>query len=102
MSCDACKNESGGRDVGVASVPGVPMSITWCDECLKRDCAPSFVFEHDFIFVAGGNLSVLNDWSKQRETWADGRYMSFTEYVQRITLDQVARQLKEYEGDAAQ
>lgn len=100
MSCEICKNESGGNDVGVASVPGVPVSIMWCDECLKRDCAPSFVFEHDFIFVAGGNLEALNEWAKGRETWADGRYMLFTEYVQRVTLEEVERQLKEYEGVA--
>lgn len=97
MSCEICQNESGGTDVGVASIPGVPMSIMWCDECLKRDCAPAFVFEHDFVFVANGNLDALNDWSKQRETWADGRYVSFTEYVQRITPAEVARQLAEYE-----
>jgi hypothetical protein len=95
VMCEICNGESGGIDIGVASIPGVPMSIMWCDECLKRDCAPSFVFEHDFIFVAEGNLDALNEWSKQRETWADGRYASFTEYVQRITPDEVARRLRE-------
>ena len=101
MTCEVCRNESGGTDVGVASIPGVPMSITWCSECLKRDCAPSFVLEHDFVFIAGGDLNALNDWAKQRETWADGRYMVFTEYVQRITPQEVERQLKEYD-DAAE
>ena len=83
--------------MGVASIPGVPMSITWCSECFKRDSAPSFVFDHDFIFIAEGDLGRLNEWAKQRETWADGRYMSFTEYVQRITPAEVQRKLLEYE-----
>jgi hypothetical protein len=96
MPCEVCNNESGGIDVGVASIPGVPMSIMWCNECLKRDCAPSFVFDHDYVFVAEGNLEVLNDWSKSRETWADGRYMPFTEYVQRISSTEVQRQLSSY------
>jgi hypothetical protein len=97
MSCEICNNESGGTDVGVASIPGAPVSIMWCNECLKRDCAPMFVFDHDFIFVANGNLDALSDWAKQRETWADGRYVSFVEYVQRITPDEVKRQLDEYD-----
>lgn len=97
MSCEVCNNESGGTDVGVASVPGVPMSIMWCSECLKRDCAPAFVFEHDYVFVAGGDLAALNEWSKSRETWADGRYMPFTEYVQRFTPEYVATELQKFE-----
>lgn len=98
MPCEICNNESGGTDVGVASIPGVPMSIMWCSECIKRDCAPSFVFDHDYIFTAHGDLNVLNDWSKQRETWADGRYMNFVEYVQRISPEEVARQTAEYDA----
>lgn len=94
--CDICENESGGKDVGVASIPGAPVSIMWCDECLKRDCAPTFVFEHDFIYVGEGNLDNLNEWAKSRETWADGRYMSFTEYVKRITPEHVKQELANY------
>lgn len=72
------------------------MSIMWCDECLKRDCAPTFVFEHDFIYVANGDLAQLNEWARSRETWADGRYMGFDEYVQRITPEQVQREWSDY------
>ena len=94
--CDVCKNESGGKDVGVASIPGVPMSIMWCDECLKRDSAPSFIFEHDYILLAEGDLDELNDWAKSRETWADGRYMTFMEYIERITPEQIQKELAAY------
>lgn len=96
--CHICNNESGGKDVGVAAIPGVPMSIMWCDECLKRDTAPSFVFDHDWSYVAFGDLDNLNDWAKQRETWHDGRYMSFTEYIKTIPPEQVEKDIAEYEA----
>lgn len=98
--CDICGNESGGKDVGVAAIPGAPVSIMWCDECLKRDCAPTFVFEHDFIYVAYGDLANLNDWALSRWTWADGRYMQFREYVERIKPEDVERGIEEYEAAA--
>jgi len=87
--CEVCGGQSGGKYVGVAAIPGVPMSITWCDECLHRDTAPAFIFEHDFIHVAGGNLEHLAEWARDRETWADGRYIKFDEFVKRITPEMV-------------
>lgn len=97
MTCDVCHGESGGEYVGVASIPGVAMSIAWCSECLKRDAAPVFVFEHDFVFVAEGKLENLNLWARSRVTWVEGKYIGFDEYVKRITPEEVQRQLKEYE-----
>lgn len=96
LLCEVCHGESGGEFRGVASIPGAPMSIAWCSECLKRDTAPAFVFEHDFIFVAGGNLDNLVEWAKQRETWADGRYMGFEEYVQRISPEDMQKAFDRY------
>ena len=93
MTCEICHGESGGAYAGVASIPGVPVSISWCTECLKRDTAPAFVFEHDFIFVAGGDLTQLHPWALERETWADGKYMKFTEYVKRFTPEYVQHEL---------
>lgn len=97
QKCDLCHGESGGSYVGVACVPGAPVSIAWCSECLSRDCAPTWIFDHDFIFVAGGNLDGLDEWARQRETWADGRYVTFDEYVRRITPERVARELAEFD-----
>jgi hypothetical protein len=94
--CDCCHDESGGTDVGVASIPGVPMSISWCDSCLKHEAFPSFVFDHDWIFVAEGHPEALNEWALQRVCWADGRYMPFLEYVKRITPEQIKKELDEY------
>lgn len=93
LTCDVCNGESGGTFVGVASVPGAPVSIAWCNQCLTRNCAPSWIFDHDFIFVAGGDATRLAEWALARETWADGRYLSFTEYVTRISPADVQREL---------
>jgi hypothetical protein len=91
--CEVCGGQSGGRHIGVACIPGAPMSIAWCDECLHRDTAPAFIFEFDFIHVAGGNLANLAEWARDRETWADGRYISFDEFVKRITPEMVLEAL---------
>jgi hypothetical protein len=96
MNCEVCKGESGGEFVGVAAIPGVPMSIGWCRSCLQHEAFPAFVFEHDFIFIAEGDLANLNEWGRSRVTWADGRYMGIEEYVKRITPEQVKKELAEY------
>src|SRR5262245_35013928 len=59
LPCGICNGESGGNFIGVASVPGAPLSVAWCSECLSRNAAPSYVFEHDFIFVAEGDVEKL-------------------------------------------
>jgi len=101
--CGVCGGQSGGAHVGVAAIPGVPMSIAWCRECLERESAPAFVFEHDWVFVANGDPDALNDWAKLRVTWADGHYVPFLEYVKGIDVAAVWKHyeeaLKEAEDD---
>jgi hypothetical protein len=42
MRCDLC----GSPDfVGVASVPGFPVSLAWCKHCLERGAMPLFTAE---------------------------------------------------------
>ena len=96
MTCEVCNGESGGTFVGVAAVPGIPMSIGWCSECLRRDSAPSYVFKHDFIFVAEGDVTKLHPCARSRQTWADGGYITFDEYVKRITPEMVQADLDKY------
>jgi hypothetical protein len=96
--CEVCGGQSGGRHVGVACVPGAPVSIAWCSECIKRDSAPAFIFEHDFIFIAQGDLSQLNEWARGRVTWYDKKYISFDEFVQTISIDRVREELAAYEA----
>lgn len=37
MACDVCGEH---EEVGVASVPGVPMSVAYCTECLRANAHP--------------------------------------------------------------
>jgi len=97
--CDVCNNESCDKDVGVASIPGVPMSIMWGNKCLNNPLGiviPSFTVDYLFIFVALGHLENLIDEVKEYFTWADGKYIRFDEYVKRITPEQVEKELDEY------
>lgn len=96
MTCEVCNGESGGTFVGVASVPGAPLSIAWCSECLARDSAPDYVFKHDFIFVANGDVDGLAPWARQRVTWANGGYIVFDEYVKRFTPEDVKKEMDGY------
>jgi reverse gyrase len=96
LPCGVCKGESGGKFVGVACVPSVPLSIAWCSNCIQRDAAPDYVFEHDFIFVANGDVNNLCEWARTRVTWVDGKYISFDEYVRRITPERVAQAQKDW------
>lgn len=82
LTCDVCNGESGGTFVGVASVPGAPVSIAWCEVCLRRqNVVPSWILEHDWDYVAARDLSQLAEWAVERETWVDGRYVSFRDFV---------------------
>jgi hypothetical protein len=58
---------------------------------------PPFVFDHDFVFVAEGNLDALAEWALERSTWIEGRYMPFREYIKRWTPEKVAEELANYE-----
>jgi hypothetical protein len=68
---------------------------------LDNDATPSWVFEHDFIHVAGGKLENLNEWARSRVTWADGKYIPFDEYVKRITPEQIAKEIEEFDKAGA-
>lgn len=98
LTCDVCMNESGGTFVGVASLSSGPMSVAFCNNCLREGAEPAFAMEYLFVFVAGGDLEKLRpEVHEGLATWADGRYMTLKEYVQRITPDEVKRQLNGYE-----
>lgn len=94
--CEVCHGETKSEEVGVAAIPGVPCSISWCQSCLNHDAFPSWVFEYDFIFVAQGDLNNLNEWARQRVCWADGKYIGFEEYVKRISPERVKKEQESY------
>ena len=56
-TCEVCnKNES----VGVAAMPGVPMSFAYCLECLKADAHPYFAVVANTACIGG--LSHAGEW----------------------------------------
>lgn len=77
--CDVCGGLSGGEHVGVAAIPGVPMSISWCRECLNHSATPEWNVRTEFAFVGGEFAS----WFLEQELWAysEGRYRSVREWI---------------------
>lgn len=96
LVCEVCQGATGAPVLGVASVPGAPVSIAWCQACVTAGAVPSWIFDHDWIFVADGHLEALAEWARERVTWADGRYMPFEEYVTRWTPEKVAAEQARY------
>jgi len=44
--CDVCHGESkDSKYVGVAAVPAAPVSVAWCQNCLRVNAVPRFVAE---------------------------------------------------------
>jgi hypothetical protein len=81
--CDVCFNESGGLDVGVAAVPGAPMSIMWCNKCLRRDAVVVPDIVADYFLESAGGIDGLNQDSQTWLTWSEGKYMTIREYAAR-------------------
>lgn len=75
--CEVCRGESGGTFKGVASIPGVPMSIGWCDSCLTQNAVPRWVVHSQYAMV-GGELA---DWFTEQTTWVDGAYQVVRNYI---------------------
>lgn len=96
MSCGVCDGKSGGEYVGVASIPGVPMSIGWCRSCLDKNAIPAHIAEHDFILVGAGDLEQLAPWARARMVWHDDKYMTFDEFCGTIPREEVEREIKEW------
>ena len=57
IKCDVCKNEP---SVGVAAVPGVPMSVAYGEECLKANAYPLGVLVANT--ACAGGYEFTEDW----------------------------------------
>jgi hypothetical protein len=98
MTCDVCNGESGGEFVGVAAIPGAPISIAWCRTCLAQNAVPTFIFDYDYVHVAGGDATRLNEWARSRTTWIDGAFVRFDDYIiTRWTPERVQAELDAYD-----
>lgn len=85
--CDVCGYQSGGREVGVAAVPGAPVSLMWCDNCLREQAIPRFVVEVWLFqeFWEGTPMpceppeQTLASWALEQKVWMDDGYMTIRE-----------------------
>jgi hypothetical protein len=90
--CDICDREP---MVGVAAVPGFPVSLAWCRECLVNSVLPMFCVE---ATVCDGELTIkesfdkwdiksvdqmgLAYWFLESSTWHDGKYVNIKEFLE--------------------
>lgn len=73
--CQCCENEP---SVGVAAIPGVPMSITWGEECLKRHATPLWVADitvGDCCNPQAPSWSDLAEWFREQLVYLNGQYV---------------------------
>lgn len=88
--CDVCGDLSGGKDVGVAAVPAAPVSVMWCDNCLRENAVPLFVVEtwlfspfeqYDVEMPDEPPEKTLAPWALEMKIWYDDRYQTITEVL---------------------
>ena len=58
--CDCCGKE---KPVGVASLPGIPVSIAWCPKCLAADVIP-----YEYLV---GNTAMIGNMEKAAPWWME-------------------------------
>jgi hypothetical protein len=58
LRCDVCNERA---SVGVAAVPGVPMSCAYCKECLQANAHP--------IYVVIGNTALVGGYDNAADWW---------------------------------
>lgn len=75
--CQCCRREPA---IGVASIPGVPMSIAWCPTCLRAGVLPI-----DILAVTAAECG--GDYEDMAEWWLDG-YLAPSLHHFNVTLDQ--------------
>lgn len=69
-ACDTCDRV---RQVQVYALPGIPMSVGNCRECLEHDAMPLWVAEATLEQVDGKEGAA--PWFLDCETWRDGAYV---------------------------
>ena len=74
--CETCGNEG---EVAVYALPGIPMSVGNCQECLRQGAYPLGVAEANTECIGG--LDQAADWWKESMTYKDGKYMSVVEAI---------------------
>jgi len=109
--CDICNGESkDSKFVGVAAVPGAPVSVAWCQNCLQVGAVPMFVVE-TWLFTEFDPAYNLPDppipmpeerpqfplapWAGEMKIWRNGRYISVEDAWPELWEEEKARHGKE-------
>src|SRR3990172_345239 len=83
--CECCLQKR--ELIGVASIPGLPMSIAWCEECLTTDCLPYWVVVFQFHNLCNSN----DDKPKMPQlchfTWKDGKKLTWAQALTGLNHD---------------
>lgn len=75
--CDVCERPDE-KVVGVAAVPGVPMSLAYCETCLRNHAwGPLWLAENNAEMIGG--MEHAADWFKQALVFKDGEYVTVEE-----------------------
>lgn len=81
MKCDTCEER---ESIGVAAIPGMPMSVAWCQECLQSGAIP--------WWAAVGNTAIIGGLVNAAEWWVE---------IVEATLKHLDRTKEEFEGEVA-
>lgn len=87
--CECCKSN---QAIGVASIPGVPMSISWCQDCLEAGIAP-----YDIVVA---NTACCGGFDQVAEWWSElvERSLQYHKKTMPEFLEDVAKALDKLEG----
>lgn len=81
--CECCNEEK--KIVGIASIPGMPMSIAWCQECLESGVIP--------YWAAVSNTALVGSYENSAEWWkelVDLTLKKFNKTMEEFTVDVTA------------
>lgn len=59
LDCDVCRKEPA---LGVAAVPGVPVSVAYGKECLQANAHPYWIIVANSAAAGNGTLEGMADW----------------------------------------
>lgn len=82
LICDVCQKEPA---VGVAAVPGVPMSCAYCKTCLGANAHP--------LFVVIGNTALVGGYDNAADWW---------QYMVDCTLEHLGKTREWFDAQVAE
>lgn len=93
--CDTCKK---GKTVGVACVPGVPMSAAYCKECLEEGASPIGILRAN-VACCGGVERTDPRYLNGTWTYCDEEYMTLKAALERHPLTEEELRVFDFLGE---